>query len=130
MPSKVMLGWESHLTYRLMAMMRGQLISLIYNKMMVLPITGTSESAAMTLMGTDVQSIAASYHFLLLDIVPAAVQLSVAIYLLYDQLGVVCVAPLLVALGKSRSKIFRASFSDNSLSLYCTINCPCWSSHF
>ncbi|KAH8200433.1 hypothetical protein TruAng_005396 [Truncatella angustata] len=94
----VMMGWSSHLTYRLMTMMRGQLTSLIYSKALMLPITGANESAAMTLMGADVQSIAASYHFLLLDLVPSVVQLAIAIYLLYTQLGAVCVAPVLVAL--------------------------------
>lgn len=98
--SKVMMGWDSHLTYRLMTMMRGQLTSLIYSKILTLPSTGTSESAAMTLMGADVQSIAASYHFLLLDLLPSIVQLSIAIYLLYTQLGAVCVAPVLVALSR------------------------------
>jgi hypothetical protein len=96
-----MMGWYSHLTYRLMTMMRGQLISLIYAKVLDLPITGASESAAMTLMGTDVQSITSAYQFLLVDAVPNVVQVAIAMYLLYSQIGAVCIAPVLVSLSKS-----------------------------
>jgi ATP-binding cassette, subfamily C (CFTR/MRP), member 1 len=98
MRQQVTFGWSSHLTYRLMTMMRGQLISLIYAKVLELPITVTSESAALTLMGTDVQAIASSYHFLILDLVPNVIQLGIAIYLLYLQLGAVCVAPVLISI--------------------------------
>ncbi|KAI1862215.1 uncharacterized protein JN550_010371 [Neoarthrinium moseri] len=96
--SAVTMGWSSHLTYRLMSMMRGQLVSIIYTKALTLPITGANESAAMTLMGTDVQSIAASFHLLLVDLIPSIVQLGVAIYLLYLQLGAVCIAPVIVSI--------------------------------
>jgi ATP-binding cassette subfamily C (CFTR/MRP) protein 1 len=93
-------GWFSHLTYRLMSMMRGQLISVIYTKVTTLPISGVNESAAMTLMGTDVQRIAESFEYLIIEAVPNAVQLAIAVYLLYLQLGAVCVVPVLVAISK------------------------------
>jgi len=42
-----------------MAMIRGSLISIIYQKMMILKSANANESAAaMTLMGTDVERIA------------------------------------------------------------------------
>lgn len=94
-------GWFSHLTYRLMSMMRGQLISVIYTKVTTLPTSGVNESAAMTLMGTDVQRIAESFQFLLVDVVPSVIQLGIAVYLLYLQLGAVCVVPVLVAISES-----------------------------
>ncbi|KAI0124180.1 P-loop containing nucleoside triphosphate hydrolase protein [Xylariales sp. AK1849] len=96
--SAIMMGWAAHLTFRLMTMMRGQLTSIIYTKMSTLPITGVNESAAMTLMGTDVQGVAASFHYLLIDLVPSVVQLGIAVYVLYLQLGPVCVAPILVTI--------------------------------
>lgn len=84
-----------------MSMMRGQLTSIVYNKMLTLPITGANESAAMTLMGTDVQTIASSFYMLLIDAVPSAIQLGVAVYLLYLQIGAICVAPVAIALSGS-----------------------------
>ena len=98
--AQVMMGWSSHLSYRLMTMMRGQLISIIYAKMMTLPITNINESAAMSLMGTDVQRIAETFWYLVVEVVPNAVQVGVAVYLLYVQLGAVCVAPVLITISK------------------------------
>lgn len=93
-----MMGWASHLSYRLMAMIRGQLTVVIYTKMLALPITNADESAAMSLVGTDVQRIAETFWQLLIEVVPSVLQLGIAVYLLYDQLGVVCVAPVLITI--------------------------------
>jgi len=95
-----MAGWTSHLKYRLMTMMRGELVTLIYAKMLKLQIANVNESAAMTLMGTDVQRIAETFHELLIDIIPSIVQVAIAMYLLYVQLGIVCVAPILVTISE------------------------------
>lgn len=93
-----MMGWASHLSYRLMTMIRGQLTAVIYTKMLTLPITNADESAAMSLVGTDVQKIAETFWQLLIEVVPSVLQLAIAIYLLYGQLGAVCVAPVLVTI--------------------------------
>lgn len=90
------MGWASHLSYRLMAMIRGQLTVIIYKKMLTLPITNADESAAMSLVGTDVQRIAETFWQLLIEVVPSVLQLGIAVYLLYLQLGAVCVAPVLI----------------------------------
>lgn len=81
-------------------MMRGQLTSIIYTKMLTLPIADVNESAAMSLMGTDVQTIAESFWYLIIEVVPSVLQVGIAAYLLYVKLGAVCVAPVLVTLGK------------------------------
>ena len=83
-----------------MTMMRGELVTLIYAKMLKLQIANVNESAAMTLMGTDVQRIAETFHELLIDIIPSIVQVAIAMYLLYVQLGIVCVAPILVTISE------------------------------
>jgi ATP-binding cassette, subfamily C (CFTR/MRP), member 1 len=95
-----MTGWYSHMTFRLMSMMRGQLVALIYDKLLTLEYTNTENSSAMTLMGTDVPKIAETFHMLLLDIVPDTVQLAVAIYLLYAQIGAVCIAPIIITISE------------------------------
>lgn len=51
-------------------------------------------------MGTDVARISETYNFLLIEALPAIVQLSVALYLLYSQLGAVCVAPIIITVRK------------------------------
>lgn len=91
-----MMGWASHLSYRLMAMIRGQLTVIIYAKMMTLSTANADESAAMSLVGTDVQRIAETFWQLLIEVVPSVLQLAIAVYLLYQQLGAVCVAPVLI----------------------------------
>ena len=79
-------------------MMRGALVTVIYNKLVTVP--KASQSAALTLMGTDANRIASNYRMILVDVPPAIVQLGIAIYLLYWQLGVVCISPILIMLSK------------------------------
>lgn len=126
-----MLGWSSHLSFRLMTMMRGQLISLIYTKVLELPITDANESAAMTLMGTDVQAIASSYYFILIEMIPNVIQLAIAIYLLYTQIGAVCVAPVLVTLSRSALQPFSFLFDSNGFASFnCMLDSPSRSYYF
>lgn len=94
-------GWSAHLAFRSMTMLRGQLISLIYAKITTIPFTHSSESAGIALMSTDTQRIAETTHYLLIDVLPNLVQLAIAVYLLYSQLGVVCIAPVVVTVGKT-----------------------------
>jgi len=83
-----------------MAMLRGGLISMIYGKMMALPLGNASESGAMSIMGSDVETLAESFHLLVCNTWANALQLAIGIYLLASQLGAICVAPLIVAVGK------------------------------
>lgn len=109
------MGWASHLTYRLMTMMRGGLVTLIYSKMTELQLVNVSESAAMTLMGTDVQRIAETFHYVIADAVPAVIQLGIAAYLLYVQLGVAFIAPIIITISKACS----CNISSTILMLTC-----------
>ena len=80
-------------------MMRGGLISIIYRKLLRTPVTALNDSAAVTLMGTDVQRIAETFHYLLVEMLPAFIQLGIATYLLYLQLGGVFVVLLILSIG-------------------------------
>lgn len=84
-------------------MMRGGLVILIYSKMTELQLVNVSESAAMTLMGTDVQRIAETFHGIIADAVPAVIQLGIATYLLYVQLGAAFIAPIIITISKACS---------------------------
>ncbi|KAI8944427.1 P-loop containing nucleoside triphosphate hydrolase protein [Xylaria longipes] len=79
----ITLGCSSHLTYRLMTMMRGGLISIVYRKMLQSQATKSNDSAAVTLM---------------VDTIPAFIQLGIATYLLYLQLGAVFVVLLVLSI--------------------------------
>ncbi|KAI0465937.1 P-loop containing nucleoside triphosphate hydrolase protein [Xylaria cf. heliscus] len=94
----ITMGWSSHLTYRLMAMMRGGLISIIYRKILQSQSSKSNDSAAVTLMGTDVQRITETFHYLLVETLPAFIQLGIATYLLYLQLGAVFVVLLVLSI--------------------------------
>jgi len=88
--------------------MRAQLTTAIYTKLLALPITNENKSAAVTLMGTDVQRIAETFWQLIIEAVPNVVQLGVAVYLLYTQLGAACVAPVLVTIISTGLSVFAA----------------------
>lgn len=120
---KITMGWGTHLAFRTMSMIRGQLISLIYNKLTTLPITNIDESSAMTLMSTDVQKIAESLHYLIIDVLPNTTQLAIAVYLLYTNLGAVCVAPIIVTVGEWPPYHLRTPlFLTEATSRHCAFN--------
>jgi hypothetical protein len=84
-----------------MAMVRGGLISLIYEKIMQSPSTQVGDSAAMTLIGTDVERICETWHLVVAESWASVIQLAFAVWFLQMQIGPVCVTPVIVALGKS-----------------------------
>lgn len=81
-------------------MMRGGLISLIYQKGLQLPSSGASNSPVMTLISTDVERICEIWHLMILEVIPGSIQLGTAVWLLQRQLGAVCVAPVILVFGK------------------------------
>jgi hypothetical protein len=82
-----------------MAQIRSGLIAMIYQKMIGIKIADANESAAVTLMGTDVERIVETWYLLVAELWANLIQLGIAIWLLERQLGAVCVAPIIVALG-------------------------------
>ncbi|KAH7388905.1 ABC transporter [Cadophora sp. MPI-SDFR-AT-0126] len=91
-------GWYQHLSYRLMAMVRGGLIGMIYQKITTLKSANINDSAAMTLMGTDVEQIAENLHLIITDLWANILQIGIAIYLLQRQVGAICIAPVILAI--------------------------------
>ncbi len=85
-----------------MAVIRGGLIGLIYEKLSHAPLGSAeaSDSAVMTLIGTDVERIGETWYMFISEIWASVIQLSIAVWLLERQLGAVCVAPVILALGQ------------------------------
>lgn len=85
-----------------MAMTRGGLIGMVYSKLTRSP-TGSAEtgdSAVITLIETDVETIGETWYLLTSDAWACVLQLGLAIWLLYRQVGVICIAPVIMAICK------------------------------
>ncbi|KAK6063577.1 Multidrug resistance-associated protein 1-like protein 2 [Seiridium cupressi] len=103
-------GFYQHLSFRLMAMVRGGLISLIYEKIVQSPSTQVGDSAAMTLIGTDVERICETWHLVVAQSWASVIQLAFAVWFLQMQIGPVCVTPVIVALVATAMSVRAAGF--------------------
>lgn len=86
-----------------MAMVRGGLIGMIFKKLTTLKSANVNNSAAVTLMGTDVEQVADNLHLIISDLWANLIQIGIAVWLLERQLGAVCIVPVILAMSKSRS---------------------------
>ncbi|KAH8805144.1 ABC multidrug transporter [Xylogone sp. PMI_703] len=90
-------GQFQHRTYRAITMMRGGLIAMLYGKVSDLSVTALDPSASVTLMSADIERITTgwqTFHELWANLI----EIGLAIFLLYRQLGVACAIPVGVAL--------------------------------
>ena len=88
-----------HQIYRVITMIRGGLTCLIYNATLSLDTNSIGDSAAITLMSTDIERIGAGLTTI--DSLWAGpIEAGIAIFLLQRELGMACFAPLVTALGK------------------------------
>lgn len=95
-------------------MFRGAAVALIYDHTMVLPDGTRDESAAVTLMSTDIDMIARSLEQAS-ELWARVVEIAIGIWLLERQLAAVCVAPILVILGRSSSPDLFLSLNHHSM---------------
>lgn len=91
------MGQYQHLTYRAITMVRGGLISMLYQKSTDLSIQDVDPASSMTLMSADIERIVQGWQTMH-DIWANAIEVGVAIYLLERQLGVACVVPIGVSI--------------------------------
>ncbi|KAK7403629.1 hypothetical protein QQX98_010594 [Neonectria punicea] len=106
--SAVMTAWYEHLTFRAGAMVRGGLITLVYSKMMKLPTTDVNESAALALMGNDVETLTEKLNVLLIEWWANSLTVAIAMYMLADQLGAVVVGKMMVP----RQTVYQKATQD------------------
>ncbi|KAK9440292.1 ABC transporter, transmembrane domain, type 1 [Metarhizium brunneum] len=76
-----------HMTYQLLTMYRGGLASLVFKKTLRLEASSVRDSAPVTLMSTDIESIVMSGDAIH-DIWASFIEIPLAIYLLYRNVGV------------------------------------------
>jgi ATP-binding cassette, subfamily C (CFTR/MRP), member 1 len=85
-------------------MIRGSLVSAIYDKTMEISITALENSQAVSLMSTDIQRIVDGLKFVH-EIWANLLQVAIATWLLSREIGVACVAPVAISLGIVPSQI-------------------------
>ncbi|KAE8137329.1 ABC transporter-like protein [Aspergillus pseudotamarii] len=88
---------HKHQTFRMITMIRGGLISLLYDKTLKLDMERLTDSAAMTLMTTDIDSIATNWVNIH-EIWASPIDVGIGVYLLQQKLGIACIAPVALAL--------------------------------
>lgn len=91
-----MMSQHQHLTYRAITMMRGALISLIYKKAGNMSTKDADPGSSTTLMTADVERIVMGWQTMH-EIWANSIEISVAVILLKQQLGVACAVPIGVA---------------------------------
>lgn len=102
-----------HKNYRSITMVRGGLISLISDVTLLLDATSSNDSAAVTLMSTDVDRIVAGLEYC--DFIWASpIEIAVALYLLWREIGLSCLMPLGISLGSATAAYFVGSASANA----------------
>ncbi|OJJ66207.1 hypothetical protein ASPBRDRAFT_49106 [Aspergillus brasiliensis CBS 101740] len=98
-----------HQLFRMITMFRGAAVALIYDHTMILPDGTRDESAAVTLMSTDIDMIARSLEQAS-EMWARLVEIAIGIWLLERQLAAVCVAPILVILICTSVQMYMATF--------------------
>jgi ABC-type siderophore export system fused ATPase/permease subunit len=83
-----------------MTITRGVLVTMIYSRLLRTKVNVVDQSAALTLMTTDVEKIVETFWRLILDPWSCILQLGICVYLLYRQLGAVCCVPIIIIFRK------------------------------
>ena len=94
------MGQYQHMTYRGITMVRGILVTMLYKKASTLTLSNADPANSLTLMSADVERITQGWQTMH-EIWANSVEIGLAIYLLERQLGISCIVPVCVALGKS-----------------------------
>ncbi|KJZ74702.1 hypothetical protein HIM_05819 [Hirsutella minnesotensis 3608] len=82
-----------HKTYRLLTLYRGSLITLIFNKTLRVSSTSIADAEAITLMSADIDRIGAIT--MIHEFYASFIEAALALWLLYNYLGIAVVAPII-----------------------------------
>lgn len=89
----------NHNLYRFITMFRAGTVAMVYGRTLILQDGIYDDSAALTLMSTDVDQIEQGI-LMLNEVWAQAIQVAIAMYLLARQMGWVCIIPILVVVRK------------------------------
>nr|POF13541.1 abc transporter c family member 9 [Quercus suber] len=120
----ISIGQYSWRARRFASMMRASIGGLIYHESLRLDIMSPSvvPTAALTLMSTDIEIIIIGLYQVH-ELWASATEISIAMYLIYRQLGAACAMPISVAIGRAHHLIMNPAddnlCSDLSLGVSC-----------
>lgn len=92
----------THQAYRFSTILRAQLIDMIYAKTMLIHSSDIEESAPLTLMSADLERISSGLRYIH-DLWGCIIEIGFALWLLWLQLGIAAIAPIVVAISMSLS---------------------------
>ncbi|KAF7914004.1 uncharacterized protein EAF01_000410 [Botrytis porri] len=110
-------GAYYHIAYRFNTAVRGSLISLIYAKTVDLSITALDESVAVTLMASDTSAICEGFTNIH-ELWAVPIELGIAMYLLYRQVGLTFLAPFSIALLCTAGILLMANWMGNAQKIW------------
>lgn len=87
---------------------------LIYRKVLLLNSGDVVDSPAISIMGNDVEMLADKVKCLLVDCWANLVTVCLAMWLLADDLGVICIIPILMAVGEYLERRMLGSLANHS----------------
>ncbi|KAK2608934.1 hypothetical protein QQS21_002510 [Conoideocrella luteorostrata] len=88
------LAWYEHMTYRVLTMFRGSLITLIFGKTLRLSASAVKDAEAITLMSADIDRIGLCME-IIHDSYSSVVEITLSLWFLYRFLGIAVVPPTL-----------------------------------
>lgn len=97
---KISTGQYEWRIYRAASMMRGAIVPCIYNKTLRLDSSAVSSADALTLISTDIDTIVQGI-VQLHETWGGLVEIGIAVYLIYRQLGAACAMPVAFSIGLS-----------------------------
>ncbi|KAH8760347.1 ABC transporter type 1, transmembrane domain-containing protein [Diaporthe sp. PMI_573] len=101
------------LTYKCLVQMRGCLVAAVFEKTTRIDPSQHDMTAPISLVSTDMERIIAGCKDVH-EVWANAVQVAIAIWLLYRELGIACVAPAAVATVSSLGSFLMSSYADNA----------------
>ncbi|RAK71485.1 P-loop containing nucleoside triphosphate hydrolase protein [Aspergillus fijiensis CBS 313.89] len=84
-----------HQAYRVVSMMRASMIDMMFGHIMVMRDSEIESSAPVTLMNADIERISSGLRYIH-DVWACIVEIPIALWLLWQQLGIASIAPIVV----------------------------------
>ncbi|MCJ1282186.1 hypothetical protein MMC26_001509 [Xylographa opegraphella] len=101
-----------HKAFRVITMMRDSIVSMIYDKTMKLPFSGLDGNGPITLMSADIERLASGLRYMH-DSWASVIEISIALYLLYKELGIAGIAPIVIAMACAVFAVILSAMSRN-----------------
>ncbi|KAK8001740.1 ABC transporter [Apiospora marii] len=103
-------AWGQHLSYRFTVMLRGVLVATIYRRTLSMSLSVAEDATALSLMSTDVERIVMGMVHIH-DCWSTIVQVGIAMWILYTEVGAIFVAPIVLALVCTFAAVGLSSFA-------------------